>query len=197
VAEIPCLYCETRPRPNPECGGCRGRGLVHCVDLTSVDDLGHVQYRELTGTRLVKLSCVVTGSVDVLEEPVAWLSQHGLVTYRCRAIRKIPMVRSIGARPSLQDRDAWSTIHRRIVEDVWLPWFSDRGWERVESYPSSRMRSPSGNVYDLSRGPTCEAVDVALWREHVDVADELARVERIRDRVARRFLIGRGEAARG
>lgn len=198
MADIPCPYCETRPRPNPECGGCRGRGFVLSVDLTSTDDLGHVQYQELTRSRLVQLSCVIAGDTEVLEDPVAWLHRAGLVLYRCRAVRKGLVVRPIGSKPELGHDDAWRAIYHRTFVDVWLPWLTDRGWERVETYPTSQMLSPSGGLYNVFPGLSCPAVDVALARERIDLADELAIVERIRGRVVRRLILGReSEVSRG
>lgn len=141
MADIPCPYCGRRERPNPECGGCRGRGVVRSVDLTSVEDLEPTQYMGLTGSRLVQLSCSLSGSVDVIEDPVAWLHRQGLTLYKCVAIRKVLVVRPHDARQCPADRDADRTIYNRLLADTWLPWLTDRGWEVEVDESQEQLRA--------------------------------------------------------
>lgn len=138
-----------------------------------------------TAPAVCRLLRVVTGDDRHLEEPVAWLAARGA-----------PMVYDGGYAVVLPDgAKVFALGHfRDAVCEAWRGWLVERGWEREDAHEFDRvvpmLRSPSGRAYvwDPQAERPCEALAIALFRERIDVAAEMARGAKIVDRIIERWV---------
>lgn len=194
-----CLTCKGRGNfTSGPCGICNGSGRVRLDVIASVHDLRPAEYDRLISHRAALLALPATGSLDHLEEPVAWLASHGRTVYRITGPLD-PRCRDVAAKPSMGDPDVRGEFFHVLRDAVWIPWLEERGWECGGLWGlGASMNAPSGAVYDLSAGPTATAIDAALAREHVDIAtltaEATALMGRVYDRLRKLRASGRSGA---